>query len=87
MNEAAASSPKYGSTQCGRMSVYPCHQPGVFASLASLSSASRSSPSVTPYIVSRSAMSRSLKPTRPCSIRLILECEPRITLAACSVVM
>ena len=32
MKEAAASSPKYGSTQCGRMSEYACHQPGVLAS-------------------------------------------------------
>ncbi len=41
----------------------------------------------TPYRVSRSAMSRSLNPTRPCSMRLIFECEPRMLTAARSVVM
>src|SRR6185312_13462891 len=87
MTEAAASSPTYDSAHKGRMSEYACHQPRAFASLARLSSAARSSASVTPYKVSRSATSRALKPTRPCSIRLILECEPRIASAACSAVM
>ncbi len=32
-------------------------------------------------------MSRSLNPTRPCSMRLIFECEPRMLAAARSVVM
>ncbi len=87
ITEAAASSPTYGSSHDGRMSEYACHQPGVFASRARFSSAARSSASVTPYRVSRSATSRSLNPTRPCSIRLILECDPRIAPAACSAVI
>ena len=58
-----------------------------FASRARASSAARSSPPVTPYRVSRSPTSRSLNPTQPCSIRLILEREPRIAAAACPAVI
>src|ERR1700761_2282358 len=68
----------YGSNQCGSRSPKSCHQPGLPASRARLSRLSRSAVSVTPYRVSRSSTSRSLKPTRPCSIRLILEWEPRM---------
>ncbi len=48
MTEAAASRPTKGSSQDARMSEYACHQPGVLASRARLSSAARSSLSVTP---------------------------------------
>jgi hypothetical protein len=50
----------------------------MFASLARVNSAARSASSTTPYRVSRSAMSRSLKLTRPSSIRLIFDSEARI---------
>jgi hypothetical protein len=61
------------------MSLYFAHQPGELAWRARVSMSSRNFSLVTPYKVSRSEMSRSLKPTRPCSILLILEREPRIS--------
>src|ERR1700761_1845900 len=77
----------YGSNQCGSRSPKSSHQPGLPASRARLSRLSRSAVSLTPYRESRSSTSRSLNPTRPCSIRLILEWEPRMASAACSVVI
>ena len=81
---AADSSPTYAWNQLGVTSPYRCHHPGVLASLASATSRLRSSSSWQPYRVSRSAMSRSLKLTRPSSIRLIFDSEDRISHPAAS---
>jgi hypothetical protein len=53
--------------------------PGAFACRASDSIPARRCSSVTPYMVSRSATSRSLKLTRPFSMRLIFERDARIS--------
>src|SRR6516162_10145464 len=82
MMDAAFSSPTYISNHRGRMSRYCCHQPGVLAWRARASSSSRSTSSVTPYRVSRSATSRCLAPLLPRSRRLILEWVARIASAA-----
>ncbi len=66
------------------MSSYFAHQPWLLACRASASIRSRSCGSVTPYRLSRSETSRSLKPTRPCSTRLILDREARISYPAWS---
>src|SRR6266576_6309577 len=71
--EAAPSSPRYSSNQSGSRSPYLDHQPGAFASWADASILARSFSSVTPYRVSKSATSRSLNLTRPCSMRLIFD--------------
>jgi hypothetical protein len=56
----------------------------VLACRAKARRASRSVLSFTPYSVSRSATSRSLNPTRPSSIRLILDSDARISHPAAS---
>ena len=69
------------------MSPYLDHQPGVLACRVSVTRPDRVFSSVMPYRVSRSVTSRSLKRTRPFSIRLILDREARISYAAWSGVM
>ena len=79
ITDATASRPRYISNQSGRISLYFDHQPGAFARLARSSVPCRTVSSLTPYKVRRSAMSRSLKLTRPFSMRLILDRDPRIS--------
>ena len=79
MTEAAPSRPRYSSNQPGRTSSYFDHQPGALACWAKESSLARICSSPTPYRVSRSATSRLLNPTRPCSMRLIFERDARIS--------
>src|SRR5215472_9084798 len=64
------------------MSEYFAHQPWALACSTSASSPARVCSSMTPYRVSRSATSRGLKLTRPCSRRLILDREARISYPA-----
>src|SRR5260370_14808750 len=84
MTEAAASRPRYASNQSVRTSPYFDHQPGALACRASDRMPARTCSSVTLYRVSRSATSRSLTPTRPFSMRLILDRDARISYPAAS---
>jgi hypothetical protein len=68
----------YDWNQLGRTSLYRCHQAGAFASSTMASTTARSSALTTPYSVSRSSTSRRLKPTRPSSMRLILDPDARM---------
>ena len=86
IERAASSMPTYAWNQSGRMSLYRCHQPGLFDCSARLSSCSRSRGS-TPYSVSRSSTSISRIAFLPSSIRLILDSDARIFAAACRAVM
>ena len=79
MTEAAPSRPRYDSNQSGSTSSYFDHQPGVLAPWARASILALTCSSATPYRVSRSSTSRLLNPTRPCSMRLILERDARIS--------
>src|SRR5436190_17931375 len=81
MTDAAVSSPRYDSNQSAMMSPYLDHQPGVLACRVSVTRPDRVFSSVMPYRASRSVTSRSLKRTRPFSIRLILDREARISYA------
>src|SRR6266511_2135284 len=68
---------------CGSTSPYWCHQPVSLASSA-IPTTAATSPGSAPYRVSRSTMSRSLKPTWPFSSRWIFHSEARIASPACS---